>query len=191
MGKPNRITEWRERREMTLEALAERAGISTTYLWRIENGERNLSLKNLKKLASALSIQQKELVPGEVKGVPLVGFVGAGAETHRFDDGQGPFDEVEAPDGATDKTVAVEIRGESLGVLFDRWLVFYDDVRRPVTTDLIGVLCVVGLADGHVLIKKIEKGQLKGRFTLRSNIEPPIYDAEIIWAARVKQMRPR
>ena len=34
-------------------------------------------------------------------------------------------------------TVAVEIRGERLGA---RWLVYYDQVERPVTPELIGKL---------------------------------------------------
>jgi hypothetical protein len=40
-----------------------------------------------------------------------------------------------ARDASTDSTVAVEIRGESLGSFFDRWIVFYHDVRRLVRAD--------------------------------------------------------
>ncbi len=86
--------------------------------------------------------------------------------------------------------MAVEIRGNSLGELFDRWLVFYDDVRRPVTEDLIGKLCVVGLADGRVLIKKIGRST-NGLYDLLSEKEPPIENAVIEWAARVNAMAPR
>lgn len=123
--------------------------------------------------------------------VPLVGYVGAGAIATFYSTAQGPFDEVPAPEGATRDTVAVEIRGESLGSFFDRWLVFYDDVRRPVTADLIHKLCVVGLADGRVLIKKIERSKTRGLFHLLSQTETPIFDAELEWAARVKTMTPR
>jgi hypothetical protein len=68
--------------------------------------------------------------------VPLVGYVSAGAATTYFQQ-DGQLDEVPPPDGASEATVAVEIRGDSLGSFFDRWLVFYDDVRRPVTNDLV------------------------------------------------------
>lgn len=122
--------------------------------------------------------------------VPLVGYVGAGAETHFFSD-QGELDRVRAPDGSTEDTIAVEIRGDSLGSFFDRWLVFYDDVRRPVTSDLIGPLCVVGTEDGRILIKKIQRSRAKGLFHLISQTEPPILDIGIEWAARVKNMVPR
>ncbi len=121
--------------------------------------------------------------------VPLVGYVGAGATAHFVPAGE--LGEVDAPDGSTGSTVAVEIRGDSLGPLFDRWLVFYDDVRRPVTTDLVGRLCVVGLEDGRVLIKKLKRSKSRGLYHLLSQTEDPILDVAVEWAARVKQMVPR
>lgn len=122
--------------------------------------------------------------------VPLVGYVGAGAQAH-FADAQGPLDEVPAPEGRTDHTKAVEIRGDSLGPFFDRWIVYYDDVRRPVTADLIGPLCVVGLPDGRVLLKKIQRSRSRGLFHLTSQFDPPILDVPVEWAAKVKTMAPR
>lgn len=60
-----------------------------------------------------------------------------------------------------------------------------------MTDDLIGKLCVVGLDDGRILVKQLKRGQLPGRFNLLSNTEPPIYDAAVVWAARVTHMTPR
>lgn len=123
--------------------------------------------------------------------VPLVGYVGAGGET-RFPIGeQAELDRVAAPESSSEATVAVEIRGESLGAIFDRWLVYYDDVHRPVTADLIGRLCVVGLDDGRVLIKKIQRSRTRGLFHLLSNTEAPLLDVAVEWAALVKIMTPR
>ena len=96
-----------------------------------------------------------------------------------------------APDAASAKTVAVQIRGHSLGALFDNWLVFYDDVREPPGDDLVGRMCVCGLADGRVLIKALKRSQIAGLWTLLSNAEPPIYDVALDWAALVREMRPR
>jgi hypothetical protein len=128
--------------------------------------------------------------PPEKKGVRVVGYVGAGAEAHYYAVSQGHLDEVPAPEGTTESTVAVEIRGDSLGPLFDHWLVFYDDVRSPVTTDLIGRLCVVGLPDDRILVKTIRRNR-RGLYDLMSNFEDPIRDQEISWAAKVKNMVPR
>lgn len=127
----------------------------------------------------------------EPKEIPLVGYVGAGAEAHFYANGQGPFDLVPAPEGATENTVAVEVRGESLGPLFDHWLVFYDEVRSPVTPDLIGRLCVVGLADDRVLVKLLKRSRTPGYYHLLSNTEPTITDVEVAWAAKVRTMMPR
>jgi hypothetical protein len=123
--------------------------------------------------------------------VRVVGYVGAGAVATLFATAQGPFDEVEPPIGATDDTVAVEVRGVSLGPAFDNALVFYDDVRKPVTEDQHGRLCVVGLTDGRVLVK-IVRAATEGRFHLLSNTaEEPLWDQEVEWAARVTDIRPR
>jgi hypothetical protein len=118
----------------------------------------------------------------------VVGYVGAGAEAHIYDVPQADLDEVEAPVGSNEATVAVELRGNSLGSFFNRWLVFYDDIRRPVTPDLIGELCVVGLEDGRVLIKLVQRGKAEGLYNLLSQTEPPIKDVAIEWAAKVLSM---
>lgn len=190
MGKPNRIREWRERRGFSQEELAEKSGFSYSYLSRMERGERNVSLKTLAKIAPALDVAPTELVLGALE-VPLVGSVGAGATMSYFGTADDPDEMVPACPGAADSTVAVEVRGTSLGELFDHWLVYYDDVRTPPTADLIGRLCVVGLPDDKVLVKKLRRGHLPDRYNLFSNVEPPIYDVEVAWAARVKHMSPR
>lgn len=185
-------------------AAAEALGVPVpTYLGH-ENGARGFKRASADTYARKFHVSLEWLLTGKgpkerrstrppieaERHVSLVGYVGAGAETYFFTQ-DAPLDEVPAPAGATDATVAVEIRGESLGTFFDRWLVFYDDVRRPVTADPINKLCVVGLDDGRVLIKKIQRSKARGLFHLLSQTEAPILDVEIDWAARVKNMVPR
>jgi hypothetical protein len=88
-------------------------------------------------------------------------------------------------------TVAVQVRGHSLGVLFDNWLVFYDDIHNPPDDSLVGRMCVCGLSDGRVLIKSVKRSPQTGLWNLLSNTEPPIYDVGLDWAAPVREMRPR
>ena len=123
--------------------------------------------------------------------VPVVGYVGAGAKAHFYDVEQGELDLVDPPRDATEATVAVEIRGESLGAYFNRWLVFYDQIHHPVIEDLVGELCVVGLEDGRVLIKQIQRGRPPGRFTLISANDDPIENVPLKWAARVNNIQRR
>lgn len=177
----------------------------TTYQQH-ENGTRSL-IRSVREYARGFDVSEEWLLYGrnppdwyvEDHGirrraspgmVPLVGYVGAGAIAHFYataDDGLG---EVSAPPGANDNTRAAEVRGDSMGPLFDRWIVFFDDVRTPVTSDLIGELCVVGLPNDQVLVKKIQRSRSPGLFHLLSNNDAPMLDQEVTWAARVTAMRP-
>lgn len=129
--------------------------------------------------------------PSPKPKVPVKGYVGAGAIAHFYALSDDDFDEVDAPLNATDQTIAVEIRGKSFGPLMDKWLVFYDDVRSPITEDLLDEICVVGLADDRILIKQITSDGNGGYNLISNSGEPIIYDAEIEWAAKVTNMRPR
>lgn len=167
-----------------------------------ENGARGLQPDTADKYAKAFKVPAEWLLYGKApKGrapverprtVPLVGKVSAGARMY-FADQVTAGDTVAAPSTATESTVAVEVDGDSLGPAFNGWLVFYDDVHSPVREDLIGELCVVGLADGRVLIKMLHKSRVRGLFHLLPNAtgEVPIMDVEVEWAAKVRSMRAR
>ena len=57
----NRIRALRNTAGISQEELAFRAGLHRTYLGSIERGERNISLKNIAKIAKALNIKLTEL----------------------------------------------------------------------------------------------------------------------------------
>ena len=181
----------RKARGWTMQKLADEAGTSQAYVSQLETGRRIMPPgPMLERLAAALQIPAAELLREDVT-VQVVGYVAAGAEAHYYADGDGGLGQVEAPPGARPSTVAVEVRGESLGPLFDGWLAFYDEARTPVTPDLIGELCVVGLPDGRVLIKRLKPTPNPARFHLLANTEAPLLDQEVTWAARVLTMRPK
>lgn len=202
---------------MTKTELARLADINKQTLDKLESGIMKVSRQWADKLAPHLRYTSEQLVfwdrffpsgdPGEhiesgaISGlaegarrsgdtVRLVGYVGAGAEAHFYAIAEGDLDEVKAPADATKDTVAVEVRGDSLGSFFNRWLVYYDDVRRPVSAELVNQLCVVGLADERVLVKRIRRAP-KGLFDLESPNDEPIRGVAIDWAARVISMTPR
>jgi transcriptional regulator with XRE-family HTH domain len=180
----------------TRSGLAKALGRSPSAVTDLLNGSRRLRAEEIAIVADYFGVEPPRLLgggrsPPANARAPLVGFVGAGAQAHFYADAQGPFDEVTAPDESSANTVAVQVRGHSLGALFDNWLVFYDDVRDPPGDDLLGHMCVCGLSDGRVLIKALKRSQIAGLWTLLSNIEPPIYDVALEWAARVRAMRPR
>lgn len=170
-----------DERGLQKQGLADALGIPNSAVTSYLRGERALKQHEI-------PLAKKYL---QLDSVPIVGKVSAGAAMMFFPQ-TGEWERVPAPDDATDKTVAAEIDGTSLGPILDRWLVYYDRVERPVTKTLIGQLCVVGLPDGRVLVKQIKESRTEGLFHLFSNTnEDPILDQEIEWAAKVRSISPR
>lgn len=58
----NRIRDFRQGRRYTVEELSEKAGISTKYLYQIENGRVSFSTEILYKIANALGIPADALL---------------------------------------------------------------------------------------------------------------------------------
>lgn len=52
----------RAKKELSQEELADLAGLHRTYVGSVERGERNISLDNIEKLASALAVATSDLL---------------------------------------------------------------------------------------------------------------------------------
>ncbi len=124
--------------------------------------------------------------------VEIVGYVGAGG-TINFRDGQGPFGEAEMPPNAEQlDMVAVVVQGDSMaGLMEDGSLLYYSNRREPPEPELFGKLCVVGLQDGSVLIKKLYPGRKAKHYDLHSLNAPALMDQPVEWAARVRWIAPK
>ncbi|MBI3455458.1 MAG: helix-turn-helix transcriptional regulator [Candidatus Rokubacteria bacterium] len=59
------LRQWRDRRGLSLHALADRAGVSFVTISRIEHGRMSPTVALLEKLAAALDISVRELFPVE------------------------------------------------------------------------------------------------------------------------------
>ncbi len=59
-----RVRRHRKRLDLTLEELAEEAGMHWTYIGSVERGERNISLVNILRLARALDVGPEDLIKG-------------------------------------------------------------------------------------------------------------------------------
>jgi transcriptional regulator with XRE-family HTH domain len=58
------VREERLKRKLSQEALAEKADLHRTYIGMIERGEKNITLGNIIKIASALDVSVSDLVEG-------------------------------------------------------------------------------------------------------------------------------
>ncbi len=55
------IRKYREAKELSQENLADLVGVHRTYMGSIERGERNISLLNIRRIASALNLKPSEI----------------------------------------------------------------------------------------------------------------------------------
>ena len=60
-----RLRELRRRRVLTLEELAEKAGVGRNTIWRLEHGVMVAQPRTIRKLAKALNVEPEELVKTE------------------------------------------------------------------------------------------------------------------------------
>jgi SOS-response transcriptional repressor LexA len=112
---PNQIAAVRKRVGLKIEELAERAGLSTTYVWRMERGERNVSLKNLQKLADALGVAPSDLIESKpIADVPILSWVSAGMMA-RDDVQQDVVGEIRMSDlDPRGEWIALRVEGDSM-----------------------------------------------------------------------------
>lgn len=188
-NRPNRLTELRNAAGLSIEEVAEQTGLSTSYVSRLERGERNLSVKKMEAFAKVLRTTPAELLSAApMRMIPVVGYVGAGQEIYDIDDhakGDG-IDEVECPwDELAHSTVAVRVRGDSMvPAYFNNDLIFYERQDTDFT-HLLGKECVIALADGRKFIKQLRR-TATGQWYLHSHNAEPILGVEIEWAGRVR-----
>lgn len=183
-----------ERADIGATALARLAETSKQNISRWAKGERELPAEWARRLAPLLGVGPADLIFASApSSIPIVGIAGAsadGALSYEFDSGE--LGEAPMLPWLDVRSVAVEVRGDSLrGVAEDGWLVYYDDRREPLTDDLLGELCVVGLEDGRTLIKTPHRGSAPGLFNLESTNAPTLRDVGVRWAASVTAIVPR
>lgn len=161
-----------------------RSGLATHMGWHpnvvtnILKGERRVHLEDLPGIQEYLELGQ---------GIPIVGWVGAGADAHFYNEAaDSPSPEtIPAPAETPVGTVGVTIRGDSLGKTYNGWVALYEARQDGLPSPYYGQLCVLWLSDGRVLIKQPRPSRIPGQFHLTSDFSDPIMDVEIDYSARV------
>lgn len=184
----------RKAQGLTLEALAERAGISRSYLNELENGSKVANARRLQQIANALGIQVTDLIEQDHPTIAVAGQVGAGASVELVDayaKGAGIF-HVEAPAGVDPhNVVAVEVIGDSMVPIIQPGavLLFTRHFEGVDPMDL-GHVVICETDDGHVWVKQIRQGREPSTYDLHSARDglDPIYGQRVRWAARMRHL---
>jgi transcriptional regulator with XRE-family HTH domain len=188
----DRLRDARKRSGLSVDQVAQRAGYSPSGVRAIENGQNGLRADAAEKFAPVLGVSAAWLLTGSGSGdvqpyVAVIGYVGADSEgAVIFSTGQASGDLVPLPPGGGSESRALVVRGFSGGEWApDGSIVYFEDQRHPPTPDMIGYPCIVELADGRVLLKRLLKGSAPGLFDLESRVGPTLSDVQLKWAAEV------
>lgn len=153
-----------------------------------ENGYAPFSKGASVRYARAFRVELDWLVTGSgamrktSRGVPVVGYVGAGAQVFPIDDGG--LDPVVPPFPVPDGAHAMIVRGDSMLPAYrDGTYLILQRLDDP--KDAVNRRAVVTLADTSRWIKEVAPGLSPGRFSLLSYNATPILDVVITEASRV------
>lgn len=180
-----RIEARREQLGLTLEGLARRMRTNAGQVHRLIHGQRRLTLRWLYRFSDALECSVDLLIRGDEfleVTIPVVGYVGAGAQVFNFDD-RGDLDRVVPPPGA-EQTVSVVVQGDSMVPRYWPGQHLFFKPAQGVGEDCIGRPCIVQVYDGPTLVKIVQRGAA-GLYRLVSVNRPEVDDVELVWAARV------
>lgn len=186
MGVGKRIREAREALDLTQEQLAEIVGCKQTDVYRIETGKVTHS-KYLAPILKFLHLSENTHAV-----VPLVGYIGAGAEVFAIDDhekGDG-LEMIPAPPGMLNG-IALIVRGTSMTPKYDDGEVIFIEKTVYAIDSLIGENCYIQLPDGRSYLKKLQYGSRPGLYSLISYNAPPIIDVPIERAYPIAFTKPR
>lgn len=164
-----------------------------------ENGNAPFSFNKAKTYAHAFGVRAEWLYDGRgaMKASTsdlreIAGYAGADPEgAVLFGAGQGTGDYVPAPPNASSEAIALEIRGYSMPFFAeDGALVWVDDIQPSPTAEMVGQVVVCQLDTDEVLIKRLQRGSEKGKYSLASLAGPVRENVNIVWAGRIIMIIP-
>lgn len=190
----DRLREVRQRAGFTTVAEAARATRLHPQNWADhESGRRKIKEHNardyaraINRVAPAINLSWAWLLTGQDAAksptIPLLGYVGGGAQVFAFDSQE--IDFIDAPAGADEDDVAFVLRGASMPPFRDGGYI----LAKPVSnvSDVLFRLAVVDLEDGTRWFKTVVPSTLEGCHTLVSlnaGVDP-IRDVRIVRAAK-------
>lgn len=187
-----RIALARKNRGWSQSRLAQAVNQAQTTISSWERGRTEPSRHDVQRIAQVLNVSIVHLEVGteaSVRSIPApVGQIVFGDlvvkdGAQKFEPDLGNGHEVSSP-------VGLRIGNGAVGRKFSGWLVYHDPVRYSPEARFLGSLCVVGLDNGAVLVKWVEKSATLGLFHLTSEIDSTLFDQRVLWISPVLQLIP-
>lgn len=158
-----------------------------------ENGNAPYSFSRAREYATVFDVRAEWLYDGAgsmknegAQGMcRIIGSVGANPDgTVVLTLADERYDMAPAPPGAGETVVALEVEGHSMrGFADDGSLIYFEDQRTPPSEDMLGHVVILETEDGQVLVKRLLRGDKKGRFDLESIVGPTLENQRLRWAA--------
>lgn len=170
MSVGERIRYYRKQKGVSQTRLGERVGVAQNTISSWEGGRTEPSRDDVGRVSQALGVDISLLELGddapEAHKVRLMGYIGAGQAVEPLPS-QG-FEYVDAPPGAPDDAEAAIVRGHSMYPLLRDGFMLVWWRWTPDPSAHIGELCVCKLDDDSMVVKQVEAGSRRGRYTLTS-----------------------
>ncbi|WP_051903704.1 MULTISPECIES: XRE family transcriptional regulator [Neorhizobium] len=188
----NKLKSLREERNWTHEKAAEEMGVSRSQFIKLERGERRMTMDYINLAAKAFGIRPADVIDDtEEFTVPLMGYIGAGAEIMPDFEQVPPegLDQIQVPFPLPDEMIALEVRGDSMLPVYKdgHVIVVYRDQKKPITS-FYGEDAAVRTTDGRRFLKTIVKGS---PVTLMSFNAAPIENVGLEWIGEIFAVLPR
>jgi len=178
-----RIREFRKLRGMTLKELADKINTTPQTVQRLETANMTVSTDWLEKIARALLVEPADLLgTRSSREIQLIGRIGEHGRINRGQQEQASIIHMDVP---ADNPVAARL-DTTVGYFEAGTVLIANRFRDEDLDNAHGVDCLVAVADGPVLLRKLIRGRDRG-WTLvphESGAEVQ-YDQTIDWAARI------
>ena len=188
----DRIRQARKTLGLTQQEFASQLAVTQPTVHRWEKGFYDPDEEALQRLAGMTKLSPAYFRYGEPSASSdpasaiVVGYVAAGQKIHALGESRGEV--VASPTG--ENLVALRVNGANLAPTYrDGDLLFYDRNDEASEAQFIGRECVVKLADGPTLLKRVEKGRQRGHYALTACNEAAVDEARLEWARPIKWVR--
>jgi DNA-binding XRE family transcriptional regulator/phage repressor protein C with HTH and peptisase S24 domain len=191
-----RIRRARKSLNLTQQEFAERLQVTQPTVHRWEKGFYDPDESALQRLSAMTDLPPAFFRYGEQavgqapRAVTVVGHVGSDGQVSLDDNKAAGAPTIEVPASEALSAVAIVVRGDSLYPVYqDGDVIFYALEASNDEQAFLGRECVVKLARGPTLLKRVMRGSERGSYLLLSHNGSPVDNARLDWASPVRWIK--